>query len=151
MTFSRIFPLALVVLFAAALPAQAGEKDAAQKDLDLLQGTWVLVSGQRNGETLPPEKVKGATMVIKGNTYKITEGIGTAVEGTFKLDASKSPKLLDATPSTGPDKGQTWLGIYTVDETSHAACLAPPGKSRPTKFDSPADSGVINEMWRKQE
>ena len=54
------------------------------------------------------------------------------------------------TPSAGPGKGKTWLGIYTVDAKNHAACLAPAGEARPKEFASPRGSGVINELWKKK-
>ena len=138
--------LALLAFLAADAP-----QDPSPSDLELLQGTWVLESGERDGKKVPDDQLGKATVVSKGNKYKITAGIGTATRGTFTIDPDKSPKWLDATAAAGPDKGKTWLGIYTVDGTTHRACLAPPGQPRPEKFASPADSGVIDETWTKQQ
>jgi uncharacterized protein (TIGR03067 family) len=142
----RILSLAVLVLLAADSPP-----DAVKKDLDRLQGTWLLVSGKRDGQTIPEEVVKKATLVVEGNRYKISDDVGTAAEGTFAIDPGKSPKWLDATPSAGPTKGKTWLGIYTVEGNIHKACIAPPGKERPREFASPEGSGIINEVWKKKE
>ena len=63
-------------------------------DLDVLQGTWNLVSAMEDGKALPEDHVKQTTIVIKGNTFRFP-GLAedaTAREGAFKLDATKNPK-----------------------------------------------------------
>jgi uncharacterized protein (TIGR03067 family) len=117
-------------------------------DLDLMQGTWNLVSAMENGKALPENEVKQTTIVVKGNTFRFP-GLAedaTARAGTFKLDATKNPREMDSTS----DEKEVSLGIYEIESDSYKICFAPAGKPRPTKFSSEPGSGQILQVWERQ-
>ena len=117
-------------------------------DLDVMQGTWNLVSAMEDGQALSEDYVKQTTIVVKGNTFRFP-GLAedaTAREGTFKLDATKNPKEMDST-STAEEVS---LGIYELEPDSYKICFAPAGKPRPTKFNSEPGSGQILQVWHRQ-
>jgi len=122
----------------ALLLAGAGRGD--EKDTKAFDGTWQAVSMVQDGKEVPKEDVEKVTLTVKGERYTLKTG-GEPVEGTHKLDPSKKPRTIDATRSTGPDKGKTMLGIYELTEDTFKVCFAPPGKDRPTEFASKAGSG----------
>src|SRR5438128_2096082 len=54
-------------LVLAARPTSADEKrDDAERELKKLEGTWVMVSGERDGKVLAADVVKKARLVIQG-------------------------------------------------------------------------------------
>ena len=111
--------------------AGARAQDKAKSDRELIQGTWVAVSGERNGEKLNEFQLKNwEEMVFKDD--KFTREGGEKKEGTFKLDPSKTPKEIDLVLTV---KGQdtTWPGIYELKGDKLKLALNP---DRPTEFDS---------------
>jgi len=134
------------VTLALSLPVnniQAGD----QQDLEKFQGTWKLVSATRDSKALADDKVKQTTIVFKGDTFRFPElaEYATSKEGTIKLDATKTPKQMDAT-STG---GEVMLGIYDLEGNRYKVCFAPVGKPRPSEFVSTPGSGYILQFWER--
>lgn len=130
---------------------QNRDAEAAKKDWDKLQGTWVLVAGERDGKKFTEEEVKKTKLFIKGETFRIPESsAATSEDGTIKIDPSKKPKEMNATTGSGPDKGKTWHGIYELDADMYKVCFAPPGKDRPTEFSSKAGSRHLLQVWKRQ-
>jgi len=132
------------VTLALSLPVnniQAGD----QQDVEKFQGTWKLVSATRDGKALAEDKVKQTTIVFKGDTFRFPElaEYATSKEGTIKLDATKTPRQMDAT-STG---GEVMLGIYDLEGNRYKVCFAPVGKPRPSEFVSTPGSGYILQFW----
>jgi uncharacterized protein (TIGR03067 family) len=133
----------MVGLFVAA--------DAPKDDLDKLQGTWSLVSAVRDGKDVPDDEVSRTTLVIKGDAFTFPEDarVGTGPSGTFTIDPSRTPRAIDATPSSGSNKGKTWLGIYEIAGDLYKVAFAPPGEARPTRFVSEPGSGRLHSVWRR--
>src|SRR5262245_57561461 len=104
------FGMCVVVLSFSALIA--ADADDAKQELEKLQGTWLLVSGERDGKPFTEEEVKQTKLIVKGNTFRVPKSdVGTAQEGTFKIDPTKKPKETASTTGSGADKGKIWLGI----------------------------------------
>jgi uncharacterized protein (TIGR03067 family) len=143
------FGMCVAVLSVGVLVA--ADTEDAKKELAKLQGTWLLVSGERDGKPFTEEQVKTTKLIVKGNTFRIPKTeVGTAEEGSFTIDPSKTPKETDSTTSSGADKGKIWLGIYELDGDMHKVCFAPPGKDRPKEFSSKAGSGHILQLWKRE-
>jgi uncharacterized protein (TIGR03067 family) len=142
---------ALMALIAGLLIAADAKEDEAKKDMEKMQGTWLLVSGERDGKKFTDEEIKQAKLIVKGDTWRIPKSeVGTAQEGTFTLDPTKTPKWTDSMNGTGPDKGKTWKGIYELEGDTQKVCLAPPGKDRPKEFATKAGSGYILQVWKRE-
>jgi RNA polymerase sigma factor (sigma-70 family) len=108
-----------------------------KSDKEALQGTWLQVSEERNGEKLPEEKIKGGKMVFADD--KVTwqgEPETRAREGTFTIDPDKKPKEIDLTFSS-----ITLKGIYELKGNTLKVVIAERG--RPTEFDSTAGGGLL--------
>ena len=92
---------AVTVGFLIVAGGEAG--DDAKKELKSFQGTWVLVSAERDGKKEPGGK--GTKLVITGTKYALTQESSAVIGhlGTFTLDPAKKPKATDVTVTDGPD------------------------------------------------
>ncbi len=143
----RLTVLAVLLVLAAAVRGE----EPGKTDLDQMQGTWVLVSAQRDGKKLPAEEVKKTRITIKGDTFVFPDaaGIGTSQKGTITLDPTKKPKWMDSKATVGPDKGKISLGIYEITDNGYKVCFAPPGKDRPKEFSSKPGSDHNLQIWKR--
>jgi len=113
-----------------------------KQNRDRLQGTWTIVALEMDGQAVEP--LGDARIVIEGSRFTTT-GMGDEYAGTITLDSSVSPARIDMKFESGPEKGNTNLGIYQLDGDSWKICLATRGTKRPKKFASPPDSGIALE------
>ena len=116
---------------------------------DALEGTWSLSGGEADGKPLTEKQLKDGKLVIKGGEYSVTLADRGTVTGTEKLDSTKSPKTIDITDASGPNKGKTCLGIYEIKGDEFHVAFAPAGKARPSKFTTAADSGNWMHVWKR--
>jgi uncharacterized protein (TIGR03067 family) len=133
---------AAVCLVGASPPGGAGD------DLKKLEGTWALVSGEQEGRPLPPETLKTASLLIKGDHHTVKVGQDLFV-GTHKLDPARMPKQIDAMDTEGVFKGKTSLGIYKLTAEEFTVCFAPPGKDRPKEFTTKSGAATMLHVWRR--
>lgn len=131
--------------------AVAGLVFAADADTDLkkFEGTWTLISGEADGKALTEQQLKGGKLVIKGDQYTVTIPGKENATGKQKLDPTKTPKTIDISDDSGPNKGKTCLGIYEFKGEEFRCVFAAPGKDRPSKFSTAADSGQWLHVWKK--
>lgn len=134
----------LVVSVGLLLAAQSGGGDASS-DSKKLQGTWKMVSGEKDGKEIPEDVIKSARLVIKGDKHYVKVGEELFV-GTHKLDATTKPKSIDAMDTEGPGKGKTMLGIYEIKGDEFKVCFGEPDSPRPKKFTS--KNGFIH-VWKR--
>jgi uncharacterized protein (TIGR03067 family) len=139
-----------LLLFVAAGLFLGADATDAKKDLDKMQGDWVLVSSERDGKPAPEDQVKAMKRTVKDDTYTVTLDGKPLVKGTFKVDPSKKPATIDALRSEGEDKDKPMLGIYEFDGDTYKVCFAPPGKDRPTEFASKPGSGHVFSVWKRE-
>jgi uncharacterized protein (TIGR03067 family) len=120
----------------------AGRSLAATPDEELakLTGTWFATAVTSDGKEWAPADVKKVFLIVKGADYTFGEGARVA-KGTHKLDPSKSPKTIDATRTSGAEKGSTFKGIYELEGDTFKVCFASPGKDRPADFSAKEGSG----------
>jgi uncharacterized protein (TIGR03067 family) len=118
---------ALACALLLAGPLAANDKDELKK----LEGTWLLISAEANGEQIPKEALKGQTTTLKGETFTIrTPGVPPA-RGKFKIDPSKSPKQFD-----WAEEGTkvALIAIYELRGDTLRICSTRAGGKRPTTF-----------------
>jgi uncharacterized protein (TIGR03067 family) len=140
MNEEAVMRVLLAALLSAGLAAGVSWGDDKVPDAKKFDGTWQGVSVTNDGKEMPKEEAEKLTLTVKGDRYTLKGG-PEAIEGTHKLDPSKSPRTIDATRTAGPDKGKTILGIYELTDDTYKVCFAPPGKDRPTEFSARAGSG----------
>ena len=110
-----------------------------------LEGKWQVVSITKSGaaDATWTDAIREHT----GDKYTMAKAGGKSVTGTMKVDAAK--KTIDTMPAEGTYKGKTLLGIYEVEGDTLKICFAEPGKDRPTKIASSADSGTTVAVYKK--
>ena len=136
--------LPVVLLIAAGNPPDPVSK----KDLHRLQGTWTLVSAVQDGKALPEDKVIKTTIVFKDDTFRFpgSAEYATSRKGTIKVDATKTPKQMDAIST----EKEVMSGIYQLNGDNYKVCFAPVGKPRPDELTSKPGSGYILQVWQRQ-
>lgn len=137
------------LLMALFLVTTTGARDDAKGDAAKLEGAWVMVSGEANGQAMPAELVKTGKRVAKNGETSITFGGQTYFKATYTLDPSKKPKAIDYVMTEGTTKGKTHLGIYELDGDTVKFCFGGPGAERPTDFTAKADSGRTLSVWTR--
>src|SRR5262249_38813497 len=116
------------------------ETDADKKDKEKLQGTWYVVSAESGGEENPDIKKQKHFLAIKGDEFSIRRGDEVMVKGTFKVDSSKKPKIINMKVKEGSkvnddDEAETARGIYKLEGDELTWCVNEPGSgNRPKEF-----------------
>ena len=135
----------LLVLAALAVGLSAAADDKTPKDakveLEKFTGTWVGVSAVRDGKDVPKAEAEAMRLVVSGEKYTLTEG-KDEVEGTHKLDPTKTPKQIDAVRTKGAGKGETLKGVYQLTGDTFVVCFAAPGKDRPAEVKAEGGPGL---------
>ncbi len=128
--------------------------DAALSDHKAMAGKWFCVSAEKNGNRLTVEQFAEVTLFCDGNgRATVIKRDEVLFSGTFKLDPTKSPKALDATPTPDAAAGSAAIvyGIYRVDGDVLTLCSAEPGVlSRPTEFVSAPGSGHFLRKFKRE-
>ena len=125
---------------------------AAQRDYDVLSGTWQLTHGVDNGKPVPASVARNTILITDHNTFRFPKasGIGTHPAGRFSVNPDIRPKQVDTIAEDGPNTGQLTRGIYEIIDITHKrACWGPPGGPRPTEFKSTPGSKRILQYWKK--
>lgn len=134
-------PFAALVA-AAGLLLLAADKadDPSTKDLDKLQGTWTVVSGQGAGKDVPTNLLAVDGIAFDRGTYtNIVQGRPTT-SGAFRLDSSKQPPTIDL---VSPDNKTVTQGIFQLDGDTLKMAFASVDENRPVTLDSKPGSNVI--------
>src|SRR5881409_4241854 len=115
------------------------ESAAAQRDCELLSGTWQLTRGVVNGKPVPPSVLRNTVLITDRNTFRFPKasGIGTHPAGRFTVNPDTRPKQVDSIAEGGPNAGQLTRGITrSSTQPTNAPTGGPPGGPRPTEFKS---------------
>jgi uncharacterized protein (TIGR03067 family) len=107
---------------------------AADKKAEELIGTWTVESVIVDGTA--DNNLTGSFTFMAGG--KMTAVIRDEKHnGTYTIDPSKTPKVLDLIPGDGDDAGKTYQAIYVIDGDTLKICGgATPGDARPTEVSS---------------
>ena len=105
---------------------KAGKKDEAR-----IQGTWSVVSGEKEGKKVPKGEVNDFKVTFGAGGKLMATHDGKDVEGTYQLDPAKKPRQIDVTID---GRDGVFKGIYTLQKDTLKLCLAHPPEERPTEF-----------------
>lgn len=124
-------------------------EDAPKNDLAKLQGPWVMVSGEADGQK-GLERVNAAKRLVFKDDQAIMQ-VGDLVQrrARIKLDPTKMPKTIDSLISEGPNEGATSRGIYEIQGDTLKTCFGRPGADRPKVFEAGAGSGQIVSTYER--
>jgi RNA polymerase sigma-70 factor (ECF subfamily) len=139
---------------AAPKEADKNEKeneDKAKEDKKKLQGTWDIVSVERDGQDLTA-KFNEVKFIFAGD--EITIKGGKELKGEFKLNASVTPRQIDIVPTDNKDR--TMEGIYEFKGTAAnrkdhelKLCLHD-AKQRPTEFATKEGSALLLVVLKRE-
>ncbi|HEV3383865.1 MAG TPA: TIGR03067 domain-containing protein [Gemmata sp.] len=121
----------------AMLISFAGILSADEKDLKELEGTYSVALLKKGGKEAGKEDTQKTKFRFKGENLSIIIG-GDEKSTQIKVDTSKQPHTIDITPSEGPDKGKTYLGIYKIEKGELTLAFVKVG-DRPKEFTSEND------------
>jgi uncharacterized protein (TIGR03067 family) len=118
------------------------------KGLKELQGSWEMVSKERNGEK---QEVKKSIVTFRKDRFETVADGKPMESGTISVNPDKKPKTYDVT-ITGDfkEKGQTYHGIYEIDGDTLRTCVnTNAGKERPKEFASKPGRGHLLIVWKR--
>ena len=125
--------------------------DPPGSDLDRLQGDWVMVAMEREGEsTCRPRTLKGGNAVYEGNKITLRDGERVRRRRIVTLDASRKPKAINTWDRDGPYEDQTVPGIYELDGDTLRLCFGRPGSERPKEFTTKTPPGVLFCVYKRR-
>jgi uncharacterized protein (TIGR03067 family) len=147
-----IAPFVALFLSGLVVAADAPKSDdAASRDRQALQGTWQSVKEEMRGGPAPGDP-RDHQMIFSGDSFRLVEGDKVLIRGTFKLDAGKSPKVMEMTitEGAGPDPEAPSHGIYELNGDELKWCASEPGTDgRPGKFDTKGTTNVSIQLKRQ--
>lgn len=111
----------------------ATQAEKPTRDIEKMQGKWIIVSVEVNGTHMAKDKLREApgALTLNGNHYTLTFGDITNT-GTFKLDPKI--KAVNVVPGDGPNKDKVFAGVYAIEGDRLKTCFDVNGGSRPTEF-----------------
>ncbi len=135
--------LVLAALAAAVAPAIGGEKGKkGSLDPAGLTGTWVYVSGEKDGEKISGDALKKGTVEITKDTIKLKSPEGEFVI-KYALDAARKPAHIKMEIVKGPQgEGAKAEGIIGMKGKELVICYPAKGGEAPTAFATKAGSGL---------
>jgi uncharacterized protein (TIGR03067 family) len=140
--------IGVVAFFLAAAFPRAG---TPTRDIEKMQGTWVILSVEMNGQKMGRKELQDAPgeLTLNGNHYLLKFG-EIVNAGTFKLDSEKLPRTVNVIPGDGPNRGRLFPGIYTIEGDFMKTCFNVGGGDRPTEFTTKDQPGwVVVEQKRR--
>jgi RNA polymerase sigma-70 factor (ECF subfamily) len=122
-------------------------KEAGKKELERLEGTWVMVSRESKGIKQGGEDLKDWQVTIKGNEWMNTRP-GGMEKATIVIDASKDPKAIDLAFQFPMGRKILTRGIYQLSRTTEGETLTlhrvdQPGLPRPKDFKASERGGIV--------
>jgi uncharacterized protein (TIGR03067 family) len=146
----RMCRVGLLIAFVVAVGTAGADDAAIKKETALLEGEWMMVSGEANGSALPDAMVKTGKRSAKDGETTVKFGDRVFLKAKFTIDPNKKPKTIDYAMTEGTTKGKTHLGIYEIDGDTVKFCFAAPGKDRPTEFSSKEGSEYTLSVWKRE-
>ena len=132
--------------------ATVGGEDA-EKELKKLQGTWVMVSGERDSKKLADEHVNQSKIIYEGNKIQLItphQSSETVIAEIIKMDPTKSPKEMHFIRKNGPSAGKTVIGIYEFDgNDNYKFAFDPTGTVTLKDFATKEGTGHMRHTWKR--
>ena len=116
------------------------------EDEALIQGTWIVVAGERDGKET--KDFNGIKWTFGPRGQNSTQRNNDTQSGSFKLDTAIQPRGIDIDPF---DEPESVIGIYELKGDGLKLCITRPTKyPRPTDFTTKPDSGRLLLTLKRQ-
>ena len=122
--------------------------DVASEGLEEIEGTWTLLSEEKNGRESPKEVLVDSRLTVAHRKYSIRVG-GETIRGVCGIDPDENPKTIDIIDDEGRYAGRVRLGIHEVDGDRMKTCFALPREARPEAFTTKSGTGQIHHVWQR--
>lgn len=125
-------------------------QEAAKKDLEKLQGEWVLATLEVNGSDVPIDNLAGTSLTVKGDRYTVrVKDFVLSMQVT--LDPGKDPFEIDLLVLDGANKDQIHKGIYRFENGVFRSVRGlSPELGRPRDFGTWPNSGYVMGTWKRK-
>jgi uncharacterized protein (TIGR03067 family) len=114
-----------------------------------LNGAWIATEAKQDGEKLPDDFVKSASVTFTDGKYKSLVGDVTE-EGTFKVDRSKKPNTIDMSPTGGRKKVPARPAIFELDGDTLKMCWNLTTNQRAKDFTSTAENKQFLVVYKRK-
>jgi uncharacterized protein (TIGR03067 family) len=132
------FAVALVLMSGAVV----GLARADEKALKELEGTYKLVSAERDGKLAAKELIETVTVQFKGDEFVLSTSPDDKKVAKIKVTPDAKLSSIDFVPADGEHKGQTLPGIYKLDKGELTIAYSEKGE-RPKEFKSDNESVIV--------
>src|SRR5262245_43192434 len=85
---------AMVVLLSVLGVVTESPDDATKNELASFQGTWTVVSAEKDGRTAGADQLADFRLVVEGSNRIVKKDDQVLSRSTLKLDLSKEPKVI---------------------------------------------------------
>jgi uncharacterized protein (TIGR03067 family) len=108
-----------------------------------LSGMWQAVAAQRDGASAA--ELIGHHIEFDGDRFRIVRADSVLFGGRYAADPDKTPAEIDFTIDEGDARGQTWLGIFKIENGTLTICDNAPDRTAPRQrdFGAPKGSGYV--------
>ena len=140
-----LFPLLCLSL------AQPANEEKAKKDLQQMQGTWIMHALEINGKEVPPQQIQDTYLTVKRDVYQ-TKTKKKEHDGLrLKLDPSKNPKAVDMIKTAPGGAEEVIKGIYLIEKDTLKICRGlSPEHERPNQFATWPNTNAFVVTWKKE-
>ena len=136
-----------VFLLVAAWAAHGDDKTGGAGKTPDLTGGYTMVSGERGGEKLGEDKVKGHVVRFTKDRIVVTDKEKNEVYvAKYELDSAKTPCGITMTSEIAPRKGETAKGLIEKDGDTVRLIYALPGGDVPTEFKTKSEKQIMVTM-----
>lgn len=136
-TLSMVSLLLIGANLVAAEKVAADKKPAANADSNKLAGAYHIVSGERNGQPIPADRLRQINVRISKDKFTTLDQDEKEIYvATYTIDKSKAPWRISMTATVTPDKtqGMTAHGLIEQKEDNVRLIYALPGGAEPASF-----------------
>ena len=138
------------VVLLSAIGLVAADDTKPKGDAENFKGNWSAVSMKMDGRDAPEDFLKNFRCRFEEKTYNNTLGKEVVEEGSYTIDASKTPKTIDFDIKKGPDEGKKQLGIYKIEGDKLTIVLTEAGsKTRPKSFKAEDGESLIEAILER--
>jgi uncharacterized protein (TIGR03067 family) len=127
-------------------PSETGSRDTPTTASSSIEGKWVVVSSEAEGQPSPENAIRYTKITFSGEDATL-EGRTQKHELRFTLDMTQQPKQINL---YSKQEKVVWKGIYQVEGTSLRLSYGPPNGERPTSLDTSRAAKAILYVLKRE-